>query len=94
MIVPILITGGDRPSTGLFGGYESVPRSQLLTGFQVLVQQGRLRIAARCREAATLRREMLGLKLIGHSTSGEVHDDLAVAVAIALWKARTGVVIR
>jgi hypothetical protein len=93
MIVPVILTGGGQPSNGplLRGGYESVPRSVLLTGMQVLVQQGRLKVAARSREAETLRREMLGLKLAGKVT--EVHDDLAVAVALALWKARAGVVV-
>jgi hypothetical protein len=90
-IAPVLITGGDRPSTGLHGGYESVPRSVLLTSLQVLVQQGRLVVPARSREAQTLRRELLGLKLNGPGS--EEHDDLAIAVALAVWKARAGVVI-
>ena len=60
---------------------------------QVLVQQGRLKVTARSMEAERLRREMLGLKLAGRGTEG-VHDDLAVAVALALWKARAGAVIR
>ena len=86
---PVLITGGARPSTNLHGGYESVPRSVLLTAVQVLVQQGRLVVAARCRHAETLRRELLGLKLNGPGS--EEHDDLAIAVALAIWKARAGV---
>ena len=90
-VIPILITGGAKPSTGLAGGYESVPRSVLLTALQVLVQQGRLRVAPGCREAQTLRRELLGLKLVGPGS--EEHDDLAIAVALAIWKARAGVVI-
>jgi hypothetical protein len=88
---PVIITGGARPSTGLVGGYESVPRSVLLTGLQVLMQQGCLRVAAECREAETLRRELLGLKLVG--SGSEEHDDLALALALAVWKARAGVVI-
>ena len=91
MIHPVIITGGGKPSTGLSGGYESVPRSELLTGLQVLVQQDRLVVAARCREAEVLRREMLGLKLKGPGS--EEHDDLAIALALAVWKARVGVVI-
>jgi len=39
-IMPVMITGGDKPTTGLADGYESVPRSVLLTNMQVLVQQG------------------------------------------------------
>jgi len=91
-IMPVMITGGDKPTTGLADGYESVPRSVLLTNMQVLVQQGRLRVASTCREAGTLRREMTGLKLNGRGS--EAHDDLALAGALALWKARAGVVIK
>ncbi len=57
----------------------------------MLVQQGRLVVAARCREAGALRQEMLGLQLNGPGT--EEHDDLAIAIALAVWKARMGVVI-
>ena len=64
----------------------------LLTGLQVLVQQGRLVVTSRCREAERLRRELLGLKLNGPGS--EEHDDLALAVALAVWKARVGVVIQ
>jgi len=55
---------------------------------QVLVQQGRLKVGAAQSEAQTLRQEMLGLQLAGKGT--EAHDDLAIAVALALWKARAG----
>ena len=48
-------------------------------------------VAGRMKEAETLRREMLGLKLKGPGS--EEHDDLAIAVALAVWKARLGVVI-
>ena len=88
-IYPSLITGGGRASTGLRGGYESVSRSELLTGMQVLVEQGRLKVAGRSKQAETLRREMLGLK--GKGPGSEVHDDLAMAVALGLWKARVGI---
>ena len=89
-ILPLIITGGGRSGT-LQGGYESVSRSELLTGMQVLVQQERLVMAAGCKEVEVFRREMLGLKMKGPGS--EEHDDLAIAVALALWKARVGVVI-
>ena len=90
-VMPVLITGGGEGRTSLAGGYESVPRSVLLTGLQVLIQQGRVRVASDCREAETLWRELLGLKLVGPGS--EEHDDLAVAVALAVWKARAGLVV-
>jgi hypothetical protein len=88
-IMPIIITGGTNPSRDLTGQYESVPRSVLLTNMQVLIQQGHFRVAAGCKHADTLRRELLGLKLVGPGT--EEHDDLAFAVALALWEARKSV---
>ena len=91
-IMPIIITGGDKPNSGLSDGYESVPRSILLTNMQVLAQQGRLQVSGRCKEAGALRKEMLGLKLNGPGS--EPHDDLAFAVALALWKAKAGIVIQ
>ena len=91
LINPIIITGGGRAHTALRGGYESVPRSELLTAMQVIVQQGRLKVAGKSQESETLRREMLGLKAAGPGS--EPHDDLALAVALALWKARIGITI-
>jgi hypothetical protein len=91
-VLPVLITGGaSSGSVGLAGGYESVPRPVLLTSLQVLIQQGRVRVAADCKERDTLWRELLGLKLVGPGS--EAHDDLAVAVALAVWKARAGLVV-
>jgi hypothetical protein len=60
-------------------------------GLQVLMQQRCSRMAAGCKEAETLRRELLGLKLVGPGS--EEHDDLALALALPVWKARAGVVI-
>ena len=90
-IVPVLITGGGRASMGLRGGYESVSRSELLTGMQVLVQQGRLKVASRSREAEVLRKEMLEVRLNSSDSGGAGHDDMVIAVALALWKARVGI---
>jgi hypothetical protein len=78
---PVIITGGARPSIGLVGGYESVPRPVLLTGLQVLMQQGCLRVAAGCWE-------LQGLKLVGPGRKD--HDDLALALALAVWKGAGG----
>ena len=89
-IAPVLITGGDRPNSHLSGGYESVPRSQLLTNMVVLAQQHRLLFADGLKEARALKRELGSLKLAGGKGSTEVHDDLAFAVALALWKAKIG----
>ena len=95
-IAPILITGGDGPGSKFTDGYESVPRSLLLTTMEVLVQQRKLFVAARGRNAETLRREMLGLKRgsVANTGDGGEYDDLVFAVALALWKAKAGLVMR
>ena len=86
-IRPMVITGSTNTGSHLLrNGYESIGRGELLTWMQILVQRERLLIPVRCREAETLRKEMLSLKLTS-TTTGE-HDDIAFAVALALWKAK------
>jgi hypothetical protein len=69
----------------------------LIAGVQVALEKKELRIARRMREAGSLVRELLdvriaaGLRLgrvrIGAEGSGE-HDDLVIALALACWRAR------
>ena len=62
---------------------------------QVLLEKGELRIAKRMREVGSLVRELLDLRMTTRS-SGAVwigaggygqHDDLAIALALACWRA-------
>ena len=79
-LVPYVITSG-QGATG-----RTVPRAVLLTKLQMMVECGELEIAAGCRDGEQLARELTYLQLEGKA-SGE-SDDLALALALACWKAR------
>lgn len=74
-------------------GYR-VPKRDLVTAVQVLLQTGRLKIAAALPEAETLRRELLNFRVkidpktahdsYEHWREGD-HDDLVLATAMACW---------
>jgi hypothetical protein len=61
-----------------------VPKTDLLAATQASLESGQLRIARDMRETARLVQEMVSL-------GGNEHDDLAMAVALAVWGAKTGV---
>ena len=77
-ILPFTITSGEEATS------RTVPRTMLLTKMQLMLQHGELEIAAGCRHGEMLEKELvrLQLKKSGHS------DDLALALALACWKAR------
>jgi hypothetical protein len=74
-------------------GYR-VPKRDLVTAAQVLLQGGRLKVAAGLPEAETLRRELLNFKVkidprtahdsYEHWREGD-HDDLVLSVSMAAW---------
>ena len=73
-------SGGGRTAVG----YKTVSRTELLTKLQVAIQEKRFRIdAQRCREWDALRKELSLLRLEGKRAG--VQDDLAFALALALW---------
>jgi hypothetical protein len=71
-----------------------VPKRDLVTVTQVLLQNGRLKVAASLPEAETLRRELLNFRVkinpqtahnsCEHWREGD-HDDLVLAVSMACW---------
>lgn len=73
-------------------GYK-VPKRDLVSTLQVLLQSGRLKIAEGLPEARTLIQELLNFRvkisMNAHDTYGAwregVHDDLVLAVALACW---------
>ena len=96
-IVPVLITGGDK--TIYQDGRYRVPKRDLIAGVTVLLESGRLKISQRLAEAGTLTKELLNMRVkisaSGHDAyeawrQGD-HDDMVLALALALWKARTAV---
>ncbi len=91
----VTITGGDAVSRD--GRDYRVPKRDLVSVVQVLLQAERLKIASSLKEAATLTAELLAFKvsisLKGHDSYGNdagqwrenPHDDLVLAVALAAW---------
>jgi hypothetical protein len=90
----VTITGGDRESTD--GGYVRVPKRDLITGLQLLLQGGELAIAAGLAQGATLVAEMAAMQVrvteAGNEQYGSwregTHDDMVLAVALACWTVR------
>jgi hypothetical protein len=78
-LMPVTITGGSHDAA-VAGGYH-VPRRELLTGLQVLFDEGRLQIARKMPMTEALVRELTGFR------AGS-RDDLMLATALAWWWAR------
>lgn len=89
--IPVLITGGDNVSTS--GIFWKAPKRDLVTQLQVLLQSGKLKIAEVLPEARTLINELLAFKVKITASANDtygvwregVHDDLVLAVALAVW---------
>jgi hypothetical protein len=89
----VTIHGGDTVTPDGSGGFR-VPKRDLVSAVQVLLQSGRLKIAANLPETETLERELLNFRMkidpktahdsYSHWREGD-HDDLVLATAIALW---------
>jgi hypothetical protein len=97
-ISEVTITGGEHASSGSAGGRWNVPKQDLLTGVQVLLEAGEMRIARGLREAGVLARELTDVRAtqkrngrlrLGADGCGE-HDDLVMALAMACWRLRRG----
>jgi hypothetical protein len=93
-LMPVNITGGASESRSR--GYYGVPKRDLVTGMQVLLQSGGLQIASGIPHGATLATEMADMRAkvtaAGNTQFGAwregAHDDLVLAVALACWGAR------
>ncbi len=88
---PVQIVGGSTVSKER--GLNRVPKRDLVSVVQVALQNGRLRIAEKLPDAATLVKELQNFQVkitdTGNDTYGAwregTHDDLVLAVALALW---------
>jgi len=92
----VSITGGQGQRFD--GKVWHVPKLDLLARLQGLLEQKRLRIARGMRESGTLVRELTDMRStrrasgrlrVGADGAGQ-HDDLALAVALAVWMGRKG----
>ena len=94
---PIQITGGDSVTREY--GLTRVPKRDLVSAAQVALQTERLKIAEELPEAQTLVRELENFQVkinldTAHDSYGAwregTHDDLVLAVSLALWIAKNG----
>ena len=96
-IVPITITGGQEVHSDK--GEYTVPKRDLASTLQVLLQTRRLKFAARLQFRDVLERELQNFKVkinvaTGHDSyeawrEGD-HDDLVLSLALAVWHAGRG----
>jgi hypothetical protein len=96
-IMAVTMTAGEQATEGRssFGILRwNVPKRDLMSGVQLLLERGELRIAKELREAGQLIKELLDIRAKTKSTGrvrmgadgcGE-HDDLAIALALACWR--------
>ena len=91
-LVEVTITGGDAATRD--GMAWRVPKRDLVSTVQVLLQGQRLAIASALPDAATLTRELLAFQVqinpaTAHDSYGAwregAHDDLVLAAALAVW---------
>lgn len=98
-MIAVTITGGDAVTRD--GDTARVPKRDLASGIQVLLQSSRLRIAQGLSLAPVLQSELLNFRvrisLSGHDSYGagsdwrdSAHDDLVLAVALACWQGEHG----
>jgi len=90
--IAVILTAG-AAATRVDSHRWHVPKRDLASSLQILLQSGRLKIAARLPEAATLRQELLTLRVRVTPAANDTytawregdHDDTVLAVALAAW---------
>jgi hypothetical protein len=90
--IGVSITGGD--STSNIGREWHVPKRDLVSVLQIMLQNERLKISNRLKLADALQSELLNFQMkisdAGHDSyaaKGSLHDDLILSVALAAWYA-------
>lgn len=82
-LTPVTITGGMQASH-LPGGYEGIPRPDLLTRLRTAFGTEKLKLPSPTPGLAELERELIAFRSDGHQAE---HDDLVFALALAVWVA-------
>ncbi len=90
----VMVTGGQSERSE--GGFDYVPKRDLMAVLQTLFEFGELKIAKTLRHAAALKKEMADMRVkvtpAGHEQFGAwrqgEHDDMVFAVALACWGAK------
>src|SRR5262249_61794589 len=96
-VIPVTITGGHATTVTGDGSYH-VPKKELITALQVVMQGRRLQIARSLPDAATLVRELQNFQVKITAAANETfgvwrdgqHDDLVLAGALACWGSEPG----
>ncbi len=92
-LFPVYIHGGDVSRRD--GNNWKVPKRELITGLQLMLEMGSLELAEGMEHGETLVKELRDMRveitLSGQETYGawrsNQHDDLVFAVALAVWRA-------
>lgn len=95
-VIAVTITGGMHAA--LVAGGWSVPKRDLVTGLQVSLDLGQLRMPGRLAMGRELVGELMGMRVkigaSGHDAYGAeesgAHDDLVLALGLACWGTRFG----
>ena len=95
-LIAVTITGGEHAARGPDGW--RVPKRDLVTGLQVVLEMGELRMPAGMAMGRELVGELMGMRVKvsagGHEMYGAegrgVHDDLVLALGLACWGRRFG----
>jgi hypothetical protein len=86
-IKPVIITGGKLESH-LPKGYSGVPRRTLISNTLLMLSNGSLKVPSSLDLREELEKEFAALSAGGsHQPAGAKHDDLVIAVALAVWGA-------
>jgi len=93
-IVPVTIVAGETETFTKFGYYH-VPKRNLISGLQLIVEQQRLRLPRGLPDGDAFLKELMNMRLKITADANETysawrdsdHDDLVLAVALATWRA-------
>ena len=94
----VTITSGDKQhARSGEGSSMNVPKQNLMAGLQLALDQEELRIAKKMPSTGTLTRELLDVRMARREFGGNQygaegagkHDDLVIALALAVWRAKT-----
>lgn len=88
--IAVTITGSDTVIGNDRDGYH-VPKLELVSNLQILLQLGRLKIAQELPDAKTVAEELpgFGSEIATKAWREGVHGDLVLAVALACWHGQT-----
>jgi hypothetical protein len=81
-LVPVFTSAGHEPGLTATGCY-TVPKRDLLTALRAAIESRSLVVPRRLKMAEELFRELAGFRENGRSTAR--HDDLAMALCLAVW---------